>query len=206
LSADEVKKGDYKKYLGGGKETWESRGQFQLYFLKKMGLLPAHRLLDAGCGPLRAGIHFVEYLEPGHYAGFDYNLDFITTARQVVAENPVLSARQPVVEQVSDFDFSRIPGTFDFVLAFSVLNHCDDRSKGLFFQRLPTSLRAGSKVYITHARWLDAFPIPGNELKITRILRGPEEIEPGLDMQQWGWPPDESIFPVIELMPAGSPS
>ena len=48
-------------------------GGLQRDFLVDQGLMPEHRLLDVGCGALRAGIHLVEYLDPGHYYGIDIN-------------------------------------------------------------------------------------------------------------------------------------
>jgi SAM-dependent methyltransferase len=200
LSEDDVIKETYKEYLGGGKENWESRGEFQLYFLKKMGLMPECRLLDVGCGPLRAGVHFIRYLGPGHYAGFDYNFDFVETALRVVADDPALSEKRPFLARVNDFDFSLVEGKFDYVMAFSVLNHCDEEKKNLFFQRLPAILQPTGKVYVTHARWLQTFSTPGDKLKVARTLRGPRDIAADLDMQTWGWPPHESIYPILELM------
>jgi len=45
-------------------------GQWQLDFLVGQGLRPWHCLLDLACGSLRAGVRFIDYLEPGHYLGF----------------------------------------------------------------------------------------------------------------------------------------
>ena len=41
------------------------------------GLKPEHKLLDVGCGPLRGGIKFINYLEPGNYYGVDKRADVI---------------------------------------------------------------------------------------------------------------------------------
>src|SRR5256714_13012220 len=50
---------------------WDYLGKLQLDYLVEQGLKPEHYVLDVGCGPLRAGVHFIGYLEPGHYAGVD---------------------------------------------------------------------------------------------------------------------------------------
>jgi len=60
----DIQQGAYKAHLGGGAEAWDRRGEFQLHFLQQAGLQPQHRLLDIGCGPLRAGQFFIRYLEP----------------------------------------------------------------------------------------------------------------------------------------------
>ena len=63
LSDADIQNQEYKKHLGGGAQHWERRGAFQLYFLQKMGLKKCDRLLDAGCGPIRSGVHFINYLD-----------------------------------------------------------------------------------------------------------------------------------------------
>ena len=129
LDDETIERGAYKKYLGGGAEKWESRGLFQLSLLRTAGMLPSSRLLDVGCGPIRAGVHFISFLNAGNYYGVDYNNSFIKAASLLVAEKG-LSGQHPTLRVVSDFDFSALNQQFDFVNVFSVLNHCDDNSGG----------------------------------------------------------------------------
>ena len=70
LTPEELDRGWHRVWAGG---KWDVMGPKQLEFLVGQGLLPTHRLLDVGCGPLRAGIHFVEYLEPRNYYGVEIN-------------------------------------------------------------------------------------------------------------------------------------
>jgi hypothetical protein len=58
----------HRDYIGG---MWEEIGRLQFNFLRQQGLTPSHCLLDIGCGALRGGVHFITYLEPGHYLGLD---------------------------------------------------------------------------------------------------------------------------------------
>src|SRR6476620_10345865 len=58
----------HRDYVGG---LWDEIGQLQFDFLVSNGLKPQHYLLDIACGSLRAGIHFIPYLETGHYLGID---------------------------------------------------------------------------------------------------------------------------------------
>ena len=200
VSPAEIEKGTYKKFFGGGEERWESRGKFQLFFLKRMGLAPSHRLLDVGCGPIRAGVHFMDYLDPGLYCGVDYNPDFIQTAKELVAQDRHLADKLPELAQLDNFEFSKVNGAFDYVMAFSVLNHCDSERKKLFFQQLPGVLKKVAKVYITHATWFDESMLPAGELRLINKFIRPEDISPDLNMEKWGWPPQESIYPILELM------
>lgn len=65
-----IRKGRHRTRVGG---QWDELGELQLEFMIAQGLRPEHRLLDVGCGALRAGIRFVDYLQPAGYYGIDIN-------------------------------------------------------------------------------------------------------------------------------------
>ena len=65
---------------------------------------------------------------------------------------------------------------------------------------------AESKIYITHASWFQAGRLGQTQFRLKRTLGSAREIAEDLDMQTWGWPPKESIFPILELAPAGKPA
>ena len=67
-------------------------GMLQFDFLVAQGLKPEHYLLDVGCGPLRAGVHFMAYLEAGHYFGVEKRADLLEAGRDV--EIPRSGARR----------------------------------------------------------------------------------------------------------------
>ncbi len=56
-------------------------GELQFKFLVGWGLRPGDFLLDVGCGCLRGGVHFVRYLEAGHYFGIDVNSSLLIDDR-----------------------------------------------------------------------------------------------------------------------------
>lgn len=64
----------YQHAVGG---MWKEIGRLQFDFLVAHGLAPSHLLLDMGCGTLRGGLHFIRYLEPGHYWGVDKGRDLL---------------------------------------------------------------------------------------------------------------------------------
>ena len=41
------------------------------------GLQPSDKFVDVGCGALRGGRHFIEYLENGNYYGLDKHIELI---------------------------------------------------------------------------------------------------------------------------------
>ena len=111
------------------------------------------RLLDAGCGPLRSGVHFINYLDRNHYCGIDINPDFIRVAKETAAQDPVLHNKSPKLEHVENFNFPCLDSTFSYVLAFSVLNHCDVPMRRAFFEKISQVISPQSQIYLTHGHW-----------------------------------------------------
>lgn len=67
-TASLIAAGKHRNLVGG---QWDAMGDLQLDFMRKSGLMPGHRVLDIGCGCLRAGVKLIPYLEPDHYYGLD---------------------------------------------------------------------------------------------------------------------------------------
>ena len=109
--------------MQGEPALWEQLGRLQFDFLVDQGLQPQHYLLDVGCGPLRAGVHFIRYLEPGHYYGVERDAEVLGAGRDVELPLQGLTERRPVLTVMEDFRFDRLGQTFDFALAQSVFTH-----------------------------------------------------------------------------------
>lgn len=193
LTNQDLELGTYKKYLGGGSRGWESRGAFQLHFLREMGMQENSSVLDVGCGPGRAARHLIGYLEAGGYCGVDYNPDFIKAASAMATSNGMTS-KHPTFWTVEDFDFEGIDRTFDYAIAFSVLNHCTIEQREKFFGRLPGRLKEGGKAYISHAGWFDGSYIRKSSVRRTNKFGSGE-----FDITRFGWHDPTEIFPIIEL-------
>jgi len=102
---------------------WLEVGQLQFDYLAGQGLQPGDRMLEIGCGNLRAGRLFIGYLNPGNYYGIDISPDILLAAEQVLAELG-LQARLPHLLLVSDLKFAFLPaGKFTVVHAHSVFSH-----------------------------------------------------------------------------------
>jgi len=54
-------------------------------YRKLTSLKPEQKLIDYGCGSLRIGQHFIQYLEPNHYFGLDVTRDFIAIGEGLLA-------------------------------------------------------------------------------------------------------------------------
>jgi SAM-dependent methyltransferase len=104
-------------------ESWLKLGRMQFDYLRGHGLKTADRMLEIGCGNLRAGHLFIGYLEPGHYYGIDISPDILFAAQQTVARFG-LQDKLPHLALVRDLRFGFLPdGYFDVVHAHSVFSH-----------------------------------------------------------------------------------
>jgi SAM-dependent methyltransferase len=105
------------------RESWLKLGQLQFDYLTGHGLKPGTRMLEIGCGNLRAGRLFIDYLDPGHYYGIDISPDILLAAGDTVAEFG-LQDKLPYLTVVRDLRLAFLPaGHFDVVHAHSVFSH-----------------------------------------------------------------------------------
>jgi SAM-dependent methyltransferase len=99
-------------------------GQMQFDYLVRHGLAPGDRLLEIGCGNLRAGQFFIDYLGPGNYYGIDISPEILISAQQVLAEHR-LQDKVPRLTYTGDLTFAFLPdGYFNVIHANSVFTHC----------------------------------------------------------------------------------
>jgi len=104
-------------------EYWLQIGQLQFDYAVGHGLKPDMRMLEIGCGNLRAGRLFIDYLEPGCYYGVDISPDILISAQATIAEHD-LCAKLPYLTLVKDMRLDFLPDhAFDFVHAHSVFSH-----------------------------------------------------------------------------------
>ncbi|MGV9596915.1 class I SAM-dependent methyltransferase [Streptosporangium sandarakinum] len=102
---------------------WLAIGQMQFDYLVRHGLAPGHRMLEIGCGNLRAGRLFIGHLDTGDYYGVDISPDILFAAQDVVADYG-LREKLPHLAVIRDMRFEFLPdGMFDVVHAHSVFSH-----------------------------------------------------------------------------------
>ena len=105
------------------RESWLALGALQYEYLLGHGLTPADRMLEIGCGNLRAGWRFIDYLRPGHYHGIDISPDILLGAGRTVARQG-LQDKLPHLSLVRDLTFDFLPAEhFSVVHAHSVISH-----------------------------------------------------------------------------------
>jgi SAM-dependent methyltransferase len=106
------------------RKRWMELGQAQFDYLLANGLQPSAHMLEIGCGNLRGGWRFIDYLPPGHYTGIDISPDVLFAAQRTLVEFG-LQDKLPRLTPVEDLKLAWLPaGRFDVVHAHSVFSHC----------------------------------------------------------------------------------
>jgi SAM-dependent methyltransferase len=140
---------DRHRELVGG--LWDEIGSLQVAFLVRQGLRPSHTLLDVGCGCLRGGIHFVRYLDQGHYFGIDADQSLLDAGYDVELARAGLTGRLPRhhLRHSSSFDVSAFGVTFDYALAQSVFTHLGPPEIVRCLEAVSLVVRSGGTFFAT---------------------------------------------------------
>lgn len=119
LTQGDIDKKAHRNFVGG---LWEELGQLQYDFLREHGLKPFHKLLDIGCGCLRGGLYYIQYLEDGNYYGLDVNNSLIQAGILEVKEVG-LEDKHPRLLVDDQFRLGNFNENFDFMVSVSLFSH-----------------------------------------------------------------------------------
>ena len=139
----------HRSTVRGSAAFWDYLGKLQLDYLVERGLEPDHYLLDVGCGPLRAGVHFIGYLQAGHYAGVDKGRAILERAAEVELQRHGLEDKAPQLLVNANFEFTELGQTFDYAIAQSVFTHLPLNSIVRCLVEMSRVLRPGGRFYAT---------------------------------------------------------
>tara|TARA_B100001123_G_scaffold446040_1_gene599234 strand:+ start:8177 stop:8944 length:768 start_codon:yes stop_codon:yes gene_type:complete len=113
------------------------------------GLKPEHRLLDYGCGVLRAGRYLIPYLNRGHYVGIDISKNRIRKGHLVLSSAGI-SRDDYEVHLTKDCLLKELKNQrFDVVWANSVLTHMPEQDIRLFLRALKSHFKQGGTFFFT---------------------------------------------------------
>jgi SAM-dependent methyltransferase len=135
----------WRNVVGG---LWKEIGELQFKYLIKQGLKTDHYLLDVGCGSLRGGIHFINYLEKQHYFGIDKSEEILEAGKIELDENN-LTSKEPRLVCLKNFEFNSLDQKFDFAIAQSVFTHLETNDIEKCVLNVEQVLTRGGKFYAT---------------------------------------------------------
>jgi ubiquinone/menaquinone biosynthesis C-methylase UbiE len=135
----------HREAVGG---LWDEIGKLQLDFLVAHGLQPEHFFIDVGCGCLRGGVRFIEYLQSGHYFGLDNSHDLLEKGRDEIRRHDLIHKKATLVRS-ENFDFSVLGQLFDFGLAHSLFTHLHINSIMSCLLKVQKVLVPGGRLYAT---------------------------------------------------------
>lgn len=120
----DVRSVDPNRAIGSfSQEHWLEIGQKQFSYLLAHGLKPSDRLLEIGCGNLRAGWRLIDYLDADNYTGTDIAPSVLASAKAVVAERH-LESKNPTLLLVDEMSLTVLADrSFDVIHAHSVFTH-----------------------------------------------------------------------------------
>jgi hypothetical protein len=84
----------HRAYVGAPEE-WDLVAARQVTLLLAAGLRDTHRLVDIGCGSLRAGRMLIPYLRPGHYFGVEPNRWLVEKGIEHELGRDLIGMKQP---------------------------------------------------------------------------------------------------------------
>ena len=138
----------YTAYVGPPLQ-YDFMGATQFRLLTTLGLRDQHRLLDFGCGSLRAGRLFIPYLAAGNYFGLEPNRWLIEDAIANQIGQDMVRIKQPAFLHHEDFDAAKFGVKFDFILAQSIFSHTGRDVIEKTLQGFAASLAPGGRVLAT---------------------------------------------------------
>ncbi len=147
LVARESELGHHREVIGG---MWEELGRLQRDWLVAQGLEPGMRLVDIGCGCLRAGVWLVDELEPGHYYGLDVSQALLDAGweRELDDHQRARLPRENLVCS-DDFDLGALEVRFDAGIAQSVFTHLPVSYLRRCLEQLVPRFVSGGRFFVT---------------------------------------------------------
>jgi len=113
---------DHREFVGPGDE-YDVNAAMQFNLLTVLGLREYHKVLDIGCGSLRAGRLLIVYLLPGHYFGIEPEPWIVESAIEHEIGGDLIELKSPSFSHNSDFLCDRFNQEFDYILAQGVFTH-----------------------------------------------------------------------------------
>lgn len=138
----------YSAYVGPPGQ-WDFMGATQFRLLTALGLREHHRLLDIGCGSLRAGRLLIPYLNPGCYCGIEPNMWLVEDAIAAEIGPETIARKQVRFSDSARFEAESFGMRFDFIVAQSIFSHAGPDMLAEALPRLAAVLAPGGLILAT---------------------------------------------------------
>lgn len=129
-------------------ELSEEIGRLQFDFLVSKGLRPHHQLVDVGCGALRAGAHFIRFLDSGRYCGLEKDRDLLSAGITEELGPVLFNAKRPLFIVTDRFAFDCCDRAPDFVTAHSLFAHLQPESIALCLENLRPRIAPNGVLFV----------------------------------------------------------
>ena len=146
--AKAIKAGQHRTVIGG---KWDEVGPWQFEYMRAQGLGPDQSLIDIGCGSLRGGVHFIDYLAAHKYYGFDINYPLITAGleHEISAETRAAKIDMDNFAGAENFAYPDHWRNIDAALSISLFSHLNFNSIKECLLQTWKVLRPGAIYYTT---------------------------------------------------------
>jgi SAM-dependent methyltransferase/tetratricopeptide (TPR) repeat protein len=147
---------NYRAFIGPPMQ-YDFMGATQFRLLCTLGLRADHKVLDIGCGSLRAGRFLISYLEQGNYYGIEPNKWLIEEAIQKEVGISIIDIKKPNFDYNSEFDTRVFNTKFDFIIAQSIFSHTGLDLLNIALSNIKTSLTPTGCALVTFIKGVDDF-------------------------------------------------
>jgi SAM-dependent methyltransferase len=114
---------DRSKFFGVPIAGFENAGRQQFILLLMAGLEPHSKVMDLGCGILRAGYWLIHFLDPHCYYGIEPHPERLEVGRTIILEPDTERTKHPHFDTNPSFDTGVFDVKVDFFLAYSIWTH-----------------------------------------------------------------------------------
>ncbi|KAG0470182.1 hypothetical protein HPP92_016882 [Vanilla planifolia] len=137
---------NYGEPWAGGRDVFE-------FLASAVDLKPSDLVLEVGCGTLRVGLHFIRYLDPGHFHCLERDDLSLLAAFHYELPSQGLLHKRPLILKGDDMDFSRFgeDNSYDLIYASAVFLHIPDQLVWVGLERLAFKLKPKKgRIFVSH--------------------------------------------------------
>lgn len=132
----------YKAFVGPPLK-YDIIAAMQFNLMTAVGLRAHHKLLDIGCGSLRAGRLFIPYLDKRNYFGIEPNKWLIKEGIKNEIGRSLLRIKKPHFNYNSEFQLNVFNVQFDFIISQSIFSHASAKQIEICLKNSKQILKEG---------------------------------------------------------------